>query len=100
MATQMPKTPSPNCTPSSQLKQMRNTHIEMMASSILDVGGCPQGVRQGKGERPDRHDAECMVENDVVYVSGGLRGEAVKLYEIWQDCEHEQVDCNVGAVGD
>ncbi|MFR3320241.1 MAG: hypothetical protein ACLTSZ_02535 [Lachnospiraceae bacterium] len=54
----------------------------------------------GKGEWPDRHDAECMVKNDVVYVSGGLRGEAVKPYEIRQDCEHEQVDCNVGAVGD
>ena len=67
---------------------------------ILDVGGCPQGVWQGKGERPDRHDAECMVENDVVHVSGGLRGEAVKPYEIRQDCEHEQIDCNVGAVGD
>ena len=67
---------------------------------IFDVGSGPQRVRQGERERPDRHDAEGMVENDVVHISCGLRREAVEPDEIRKDCEHEQIDCDVGTVGD
>lgn len=57
----------------------------------LYVRSGAQCIRQREGQRPDRHNAGGMVQNNIVRVPGGLIGEVVDRQDKRQRQDHEEI---------
>ena len=50
-----------------------------------------QRIRQREGQRPDRHNAGGMIQDNIVCVSGGLVGEIIDRQDKRQCQDHDEV---------
>ena len=67
---------------------------------VLYIIGSPESIGQSKGNRPDRHTAQCVVQQDLSCNGRGLRRQMICPDDHRKHGNNKQVKHDQGSVGD